>query len=354
MAPRRWRSVDGTETPCRSSRTRAPVDEAQPSRDSPPPAGASLGWLALSFTLIALTASRITLVLHEFVGHGGLASLLGCRVTSFHLFLFGGGWIRYSRSEPFTSGEGLLVSLGGIAVELAFGTACLLWGRRQGARPRVRLVAVCVGLVDLLHAGYYVVVATHYGFGDGRRLGEFLGAGRHVLAVVGTLAVIALSYAMARELMRATAPFLSATSSSKRVGIVLAAAMMAALAHGGLMVGEQMLRADESYAKIMKPRSERQVEVELAKLQAKRRAEGDAPSAAELEETRERLRQELRPWPLRPVVVVGMLGGLLLGAYRTRVVHRDPPRRPMGLGLWAVCAAALGLVWLLRTPWWGT
>jgi len=306
--------------------------------------------LGLGFALIALLASRLTLVLHEFVGHGGLATAIGCRITTYRLFIFGGGWIRYSRPEPFSLGEAVLVSMGGVSVELLFGTACLLWGRRQSARPLVRLVAVCVGVIDLLHAGYYIVVATHYRFGDGRSLSIALGPWLRVLTVVGTLALLVLAYFLARELMRAAAPFYRASSQSRRIAVVLTAATFAALAHGSLMLVEQRLASDQTYARIMKHQSERRVDAELAKLQARRRAEGREPTRDELHRARETLRRQFRPWPLRPVVIVGLLAAVLLGAYRTKTATQGPPKRPVALGLWVVWAASIALVWALSAP----
>src|SRR5262245_38731716 len=70
--------------------------------------------------MLELLTSRATLLVHEFVGHGATAILMGGRVVGWHLFLFAGGRVTH-RSAHLGMGARLVIALGGVALELVFG-----------------------------------------------------------------------------------------------------------------------------------------------------------------------------------------------------------------------------------------
>src|SRR5450432_4754623 len=61
---------------------------------------------------VALATSRLGLLAHELVGHGGTTLLVGGRVTDVQLFWFAGGWIRYQFAGTPTTHALLLIAMG--------------------------------------------------------------------------------------------------------------------------------------------------------------------------------------------------------------------------------------------------
>src|SRR4051794_23792631 len=80
--------------------------------------------LTLTLACLGLAASRLGLVAHELVGHGGAALLAGGDITDVRLFWFAGGWIRYDVPGA-TLATSVFIAMGGIAIELV--AACALW-----------------------------------------------------------------------------------------------------------------------------------------------------------------------------------------------------------------------------------
>src|SRR5262245_12121788 len=102
---------------------------------------------------VSLATSRIGLVVHELVGHGGAAILCGGQVTDVTLFWFAGGWVQ--SSYPATHATVVIVMLGGIAIELVAGAA--LW-LALARRSRASFGALCVravGATLVVHALCY-------------------------------------------------------------------------------------------------------------------------------------------------------------------------------------------------------
>src|SRR5688572_18166469 len=132
---------------------------------SPVPGRTSLVWLSILLALIALITSRVTLVVHEFIAHGGAVVALGSTVDDFRLFLFGGGWVSFHRSPAYSVGESLAISVAGIALELVVGGALIAIAARLRRGSPARALAIAFGSIDIVHALYYLAAGTHHGFG---------------------------------------------------------------------------------------------------------------------------------------------------------------------------------------------
>ena len=314
--------------------------------------------LCAALFLVGLTASRVTLVLHELAGHGGVAALLGNRVVGYHLFLFGGGWISYRLGPDHSLAESIAVSMGGIALELA-AAALALWAAallaRRGHAPLARVALVGFATADLVHAGFYLAAGTHHGFGDGRVLHAELGDARAALVWPVAVAVVAVGFFLARHLARLAGDWVGARSRAGRTAALVTAAAMAALGHGALTWSERALTRDATYSRIMQSASDSKVEDDLARVQARARARGAALDPRELERIRAELARRHRAFPLVPVLAVALVlacgAGVWLGVARSD--RGDPGERapPDGRGLAllaAVTAASLALVVALR------
>jgi hypothetical protein len=309
--------------------------------------------LAAALLLVGLLASRLSLVLHELIGHGGVATLLGGEISAYHLFLFGGGWISYEWGAEHGLAASLAVSLGGIVVPVLVAAVALLAARRVRV-PIARLALVGLATADLLHAGFYLAVGTHHGFGDGRLLHAELGAAAPALVWAMVLATAIAGFLLARRLARLAGDWTGASSRRGRAAALIAAALVAGAVHGGLTLAERLVTRDETYGRIMKPEAERRVDRELARLARAARGRGAPLDPAELEAIRAQLaRREGRELPLAPILIGILVVACGAGTWRGVARRAEPEVReapswrdlvPLG----AATAAALGLVAVLR------
>src|SRR5450432_3773037 len=146
--------------------------------------------LAGLLALVALATSRIGLLAHELLGHGGAALAVGADVTEVQLFWFAGGWIRYHLpGAPMASA--LVIAMGGIAVELACGT--LLAVAARGTTLGRRLVRG-IGAALVVHGSWYLATGAWHGYGDGVQLYHVLGNARYPVAIAAGLVTCASGY----------------------------------------------------------------------------------------------------------------------------------------------------------------
>ncbi|MEZ4399347.1 MAG: hypothetical protein R3B06_04975 [Kofleriaceae bacterium] len=291
---------------------------------------------------VSLVVTRLGLLAHELIGHGGAALAVGGHVVDLRLYAVGGGWIEYGGWAAWSSAAVGVVSLAGIAVELAVAAMLGASARRRRAGPgATALAGAAWGLA--VHAGVYLVVGLADGVGDGawayRRLG-----GLHVAAAVAIAVATAAAAAVAAgRLGRQLAAMTRATTRGRRAAVVAAALALAGGAHAGLVVAELALRRDATYAAVMAPERTRAIERELAAWRARAAQAGPVTPAAEGAARRAIARahpdRRLGPALVGLVVVAGLAG---LG--RALTSAGGPPRPlPRGAALGAVAAAAAAI-----------
>jgi hypothetical protein len=290
--------------------------------------------LTALLTCLALATSRLGLVLHELVGHGVTALVLGAKITSVQLFWFAGGWIRYDLPDTHLATT-LPIAMGGIALELVCGTA--LWaGIRRGDLAGRLLRGIGAALV--VHAGWYLATGAWHGFGDGVVLHRALGAARYPVALAAGVGTCLAAYAGTRGVAGA----LAGTLPRRRVLGVAIAVVIAAGLHAGLAIGELRVRRDPTYREVMTSERERDVEAEL------RRWEQTHPGVAPEVHEREQVRIERahRTFPFAWLLGALIAGAVIAGALRTRVGTSPITSRMVASA--AACAAfAITLVIVL-------
>lgn len=319
-----------------------------------PSAATRIALVAATFFLVALATSRVALVGHELIGHGVLAVLFGAQLTAYRLFLFGGGWVSYRWSGRPGAAEGLAVSLGGIGLELLLGGVALLVAFRVRPASIARVALLAVATLLLLHGGFYLAAGTHHGFGDGRDVHEALGSLRPLVVVPVSLAVVAGGYLLAARLAREVSGWVPGGAFARAASLA-AAALIAAGGHAALTYGERSLVRDDTYARIMEHESVRLVARDLDRFADQARLKrGRAPGAEELAAARAALEKEHRPFPLAPLLAVGLGVACLAGLWQSsrRAAAGGPaaaaPDWRALLPLAVVCAASIGLVALLQ------
>jgi hypothetical protein len=304
--------------------TRAPTRAQSYARRVSRPWWSAVLGLTLFLAGTSLALSRIGLVIHELVGHGGTAIAVGGTVTDAHLFWFAGGWIRYAVAEPSVAKE-LAISLGGIAVETVLGIA--LWvglGRRTGLGGRtLRTLGAALGV----HAMFYLATGTWHGYGDGRLIHALAGDARYPLAIAAGAVGCAAGWSGARHLFGSLVAAVPASGSSRgaRLAGVLIAIAAAAAVNVALDLGELRVRRDAVYQVTMQPERERVVARELAEWQ---RAQPAEVPDAELAARARALAAQHRDFPFAWLLGVSLTAAIVAGAARARrgTEHRLAPR----------------------------
>jgi len=273
----------------------------------------SFARLLLVFSMLGLTFSRVSLLAHEFLGHGAIAVGLGGTVTDFRLFLFAGGWIHYERSTPYSPTELALIAGGGVMVELVLAAvaAALAFRCRPGGLARLGLIAYAVA--NGAHAGYYAAVGVHHGLGDGAPLRVLLGPHARVAVVLAaSLVAVASAFVGARAFFAHLWPHIGARPHPWRV--TGSAMVLAACIHGVLAVSSLVLERDAAYASVMQSESERRADEEVARLRRIFDDAGRVVDARRLEAARSAVLARERQWPVRPLLVVALVLAVAAGA----------------------------------------
>jgi hypothetical protein len=271
--------------------------------------------LVLLLTCLGLTLSRIGLVVHEVLGHGGAAIGFGGRVVEMQLFWFGGGWVRTSTPET-TALSAPAIQLAGIAAELVVGAALLLGTRRRHQRGAAKALAGLAGYLFVAHGLWYAATGIWHGFGDGAYLHHRLGSVRYPVAIVLGCALCIGAAGAARALCSAFAPALPG-SSTRRVIQVVAAAVAAAGLHAALTFGELAVRDDDTYRQTMRTATQRQLDDQLARWQAAMAARGHTVMATERDAKARALRPP-RPFPFALALAATALASAAAGAWSLR------------------------------------
>ena len=275
---------------------------------------------------VALATSRLGLIAHELVGHGGTALAVGGQVTDVQLFWFAGGWIRYHFAAPPSTAALLAISMGGVAVEAISGV--LLWGLvreargpRAGAGPKGRpdndtlgrRLIRGIGAALVVHATWYFATGAWHGYGDGQLLHHVLGSARYPVAIAAGAITCACAFVGARAIV---GPLAGTLASHRLIGLAIAAVLAGGI-HAGLAVTEIRVRGDVTYKEIMAPERERLVERDLEKWAAYERAHGGEVTAGQRAEQQQRLERVHRDFPFAWLLGACVAIALLAGARRS-------------------------------------
>ncbi|MDB4961680.1 MAG: hypothetical protein JWP01_1679 [Myxococcales bacterium] len=286
--------------------------------------------LTALLTCAGLATSRIGLVVHELLGHGGATIAVGGTVADVQLFYLAGGWIRFRAEDGH-----LLIAMGGIAVEAAVALALILgFRRRDGLEGRILRA---IGWALLIHASWYLATGTWHGYGDGAQLHRLLGDQRWLVAVPAAIVTCGAAYTGARVVIGPLAQTVPGTPRARIVGTVIAI-LVAGGIQLGAAVGEVALRRDTTYSSTMKPERERVVARELRQWTEEQRRQGAQPTAQARDEMQRALARRHRTFPFAYVLGVLVVLAIGIGAVRSPAT----PSHPISARLVAISAAIAG------------
>lgn len=263
-----------------------------------------------------LAASRLGLLLHELLGHGGFAVAQGGSIDDLRLFWFAGGWISYSIDDPSTAGA-VATSMGGLIVELVVGGA--LWlglanRDREPTRLGIRILRG-IGAAITAHACWYFATGTWHGYGDGLPSYRGLGDARYPIAIAAGVVTCALAHACARLVLG-----MFVVIAKRRTNVAIALAIAAVVLAAPVVI-EMQLRSDNRYGVIMKREGDRLADREIAQWKRELARTRTPIDPALLEAERERRKAQHREPPFMPVLAVLVLVSIILGARRA---HPSP------------------------------
>jgi len=260
--------------------------------------------------------------------------------------------VRYSRAEPFSTGEQLFVAMGGLALELILSIVCLWWARRlqRGSLPQLAVLGIGIGL--LLHCLHYVAGGTFHGYGDPWVLYTDLGSARVYVAVAVAVVMCGAGFFLARYMAGLLRGLLARHSARTQLAIIVAAVLTAGAAHATLAFGEQAIAPNRTYKATFKSVSERQVEAGVRRYRVMLvRRRGRAPSAEELARVRRRLKRTHATFPFALVISVCLGLAVIAGMVVARPVDVTAGGVPTLGGqrnLALVAVSGLALVGILR------
>lgn len=292
--------------------------------------------LATLLAGLALATSRIGLIGHELVGHGGAALAASARILDVQIFYFAGGWIRYQLAEPSLPAA-LAIAMAGIALELVVGI--VLWLAVRGSTLGRRLVRG-IGAALVVHATWYLATGAFHGFGDGLVLYRTLGDARTAVAIAAGVVTCAVAYLAARSVLGVLAATLPGSGRARVVGVLVAAVLAAGL-HGALAAGELALCRDPTYKATMAPERERLIARELQAWQRAQAARGVEIDEAQRRVVRAKLERKHETFPFVWLLAFATVACVIAGALRARRVPDETISRRL---LVTTLVVALGAV----------
>lgn len=292
--------------------------------------------LACILAGVGLAVTRLGLVVHELVGHGGVAVACGGEIAKVRLFYFAGGWIRYELPD-LTLGERLAISLGGIAVELVIGLA--LWLALARRRELTARIARAAGAALVIHGSAYLAAGTYHGFGDGAMVRYLAGDARTPIALAAGAVTVTFGFLGARAILGALAATIPGGRRARIAGTIVAVVIAGGL-QGALAAGELVLRDDRTYAVMMRSEREREIAQELARWEAQHRGAHDE-AARRAHEAAVRAAQPAE-LPFRIVLAICTVLAILAGAWRAR--PGEPSPIPVRLVVVATSTAVASVV----------
>lgn len=224
--------------------------------------------LSLFLFWLLFLSGRIGLFLHEFAGHALFCRLMGGRLAEFSLFVFGGGRVHCSHAPSTVNlsvSSLLAVDLSGMAVELAVGVLLAILSIIVNTSQLIRALLASASSVLIVHSLFYLTICAYYGSGDGTLLFAIL---QGFIRQLFLSLIFGLTVAGAFLVSYAFSPIVRSWAIDyplkKGFLTILGCALGAAMLHGALTVGEQIVIQDKVYDEIKTSQNVKLKEEELS------------------------------------------------------------------------------------------
>lgn len=255
------------------------------------------------FILIYLSG-RITLIIHEYVGHGIPAYFVCKEIVDIHISFFGDAWIQFRFGEATSFLGKLFVYSGGILSEVVL-SCIILFVRFKKTFPHpFRIITKFIASVMLVHAFVYSINALYYNYGDGPFFNELWPSETNKLIVNSLMVtVMVLSFILSYKYSPYLLLLLQLKKSYFAITKIAVAGVMAVSIHTGLTYYEMNMVDDKVQAEIFKPEFVDKIEIELSK-----------PENLTMNETQKKqVVQDMTPLNINFILFPCLAGAMLLG-----------------------------------------
>jgi hypothetical protein len=264
------------------------------------------------FVCICTSVSRFLLLIHEFIGHGLTALLIGGKIKSFHMFLFWGGWIQPIYSQDLTPLQRLFVSMGGITTELVVGSCSLILMKRFVKQPNLSIWLMGIGATSIIHALAYLSTGAFHGTGDGWVIFTLFPDWRLSVSLVSAVILLASCLILTKKAVRLVGHLISPSTPTNLFGSIAFALLVTATIQGSLLLVERAYTETSSYEEtVYKTMPERHAQAELREY-----IETKHPTKEQIELKKVELAEKNQEFPFRIIlfsiclIVIG-IGGFL-------------------------------------------
>lgn len=278
-------------------------------------------------------STRLGAFLHEYIGHGLMADVLGGKFESFSLTLFAGGEAKFT--GQFTLLSSLLISFGGIIINLVTGLISLILLQKVKYSFSLTLFGWYLASVSILSQLQYLILGAYYQHGDPACLSPYPLI-KKVVWISGLLTLPIFTYLLMAFFFRFQNKYFHCRNFSQRAIYSLLILGVPLLIYLGLYSLSSIPLA--STASIQ--------EAQLYASQEAKRMISEGRSLKSLEE----LEKELMPPPLWPWIL-GLYFAATLPAFlfpkREEADKTSAPFPSSGAGIWSwVIIAGLTLLFL--------
>ena len=262
----------------------------------------------LSFGAIFLS-TRIGILCHEFLGHGVGALVVGGEVLESRIFLFHGGWIRYT---------GIPVGWEWLPLYAGSGVSCLIalamvWCYRLKLSFGMASVLLVTGTGSFFQNAIYFLRSFHYGYGDGWELFTELGDVKNWITLGATPLLGFLAWRWTPPLVKVASHYLDHPS---KVRLIVLLVVTFPLASGSFaLLGQAELDwRDQGFQEVMRPLEKRVLDDKVKKLETEKALAGEGPLLTdEIKSLEEEVEKEHGQPPFDLLLGFALVVGCLLG-----------------------------------------
>ena len=128
------------------------------------------------FFLLLYLCGRLTLIIHEFIGHALPVYIFGHKLTETTFQYFGDAWVQYLYTGPYSEKQETAILSGGVTfAELVIGFILLTTKKLLSSKPYTKLFCLLLASVLILHAFVYTIIGFYFQLGDGKFLSYIIG-----------------------------------------------------------------------------------------------------------------------------------------------------------------------------------
>ena len=281
--------------------------------------------LSLFLFFLLFLSGRIGLLIHEFAGHALSWQLLGGKLESFKLFLFGGGRVHFgwtAKVDTLRPVSFLFVKLSGVISEFLIGSLLAFMAIAfKTNRLTNALLSVTSGVL-IVHSFFYLLIGAYDGSGDGGIIFNTLhGNARHAFLIVTFLFTVGGAFLVSFLFSPVVKSWTKNSHSKHPLFLIVLSVSVAVILHGTLTVVEQTMFKDSVYAEMKTSANDRLMEKSLSEfIETFAEKHGRTATPEEIDAARKELEMKYRQFnleiPAGVAVFVAFLAGYLLSGNR--------------------------------------